>query len=88
VVVQCWHELITLFIHQDDGPHEEWEDWDTMTVTVVPNNPPADEGSGDPRMKYSTRLASSNAENELSAEELFHGMQPVYKKAKMVKCVV
>ena len=55
-----------------------------MTVTVVPNNPPTDEGSGDPRMKYSSRLASSNAENEPSAAELFHDMQPVYKKAKMV----
>ena len=75
--------MISLSPPQDDAPQEEWEDWDTMTVTVVPNNPPTDEGSGDPRMKYSTRQASST-ENEPSAEELFHDMQPVYKKAKMV----
>jgi len=75
--------VISLSPPQDDAPQEEWEDWDTMTVTVVPNNPPTDEGSGDPRMKYSTRQASST-ENEPSAEELFHDMQPVYKKAKMV----
>ena len=78
---------ISLPPSQDDGPQEEWEDWDTMTITVVPNNPPTDEESGDPRMKYSTRLASSSTENEPSAEELFHDMQPVYKKAKMVNCM-
>lgn len=54
-----------------------------MTVTVVPNdnNTPAE--PADPRLKYSTRF-SSTAENDPSAEELFHDMQPVFKKPKKV----
>ena len=62
---------------------KEWESWDTepLTVTVVPDSNITD--PVDPRLKYSTKL-SSTAENDPSAEELFHDMQPVFKKPKKV----
>lgn len=65
---------------------KEWEDWETeaLTVTVVPNKTPAE--PADPRLKYSTRLPSA-ADNDPSAEELFHDMQPVFKKPKKVVTV-
>lgn len=67
-----------------DTADREWEDWETeaLTVTVVPNNnTPSD--PVDSRLKYSTRFPST-VENDPSAEELFHDMQPVFKKPKKV----
>ena len=70
------------------GGEGEWENWDsveTFSVKVVPSNSSTavsqsvDNNQGPP-------LPSSNPTEEVE-EDLFHDMQPVFRKAKKVLCV-
>lgn len=79
------YQLVNVARDTLQGNDKEWEDWETeaLTVTVVPNNGNTSEPAADSRLKYSTRC-SKPADNDPSAEELFHDMQPVFKKPKKV----